>query len=267
MWDQSGVASVLALHQEMMGHKTRVIKNAKFDPYGIARFYGNRMYPSASIFRLAALSEARKYDVIHFHDGRQDLIDIIKRLYSNKILVQHYHGSFTRMTPPQRRAAMEKKVNAIIVATPDLLDYEYAQDPIYLPNPVDTNHFSPNKEWNNRKGLISLKPGQTKEQTTKMLHEHGFDFELDFLEGSTGHIPYQELPGHMGQYEYYVDLAILPGVNTLAHFHSLTGLQGLAMGLKVIDWNYNICEGLPRQHTPDRVAKQLEHIYDRVIRD
>ena len=57
--------------------------------------------------------------------------------------ILHYHGSDVRGSFPASRTPLEEGAKALIVATPDLLEYEFAKKPHYLPNIINTELFAP----------------------------------------------------------------------------------------------------------------------------
>ena len=137
---QAGVASVIAKWQAKSGHKTHVIKNIKHDKMKITFYYRGELVRNKYVFVIKSLLAIRNYDLIHLHDA-WFIVPFAKIMYPKKKFVMHYHGSLVRMNPIKKRAQWEKKVDAIIVATPDLLDYQYAKKPTYVPNPIDTDLF------------------------------------------------------------------------------------------------------------------------------
>ncbi|HIE18236.1 TPA: hypothetical protein EYP75_00775, partial [Candidatus Bathyarchaeota archaeon] len=69
VWNQAGVASVLAKYQRKQGHIADVIKRAGFDDYGIEKYYGTEIYQGQpfDFYRYAA-KKSSEYDVVHI-DG------------------------------------------------------------------------------------------------------------------------------------------------------------------------------------------------------
>ena len=57
-----------------------------------------------------------------------------------------------------------------------------------------------------------------------------------------------------------MDIKLIYG-NRPAPALSLTGLQALALGVKVINFEYQILNKFPSQHDPYNVVKELDSIY------
>ena len=69
----------------------------------------------------------------------------------------------------------------------------------------------------------------------------------------------------IGQYEYYIDVKRdFPGnvyAGKILQARSMSGLEALALGCKVIDWRGRIHEGFPWQHKGSEIARHLDEIY------
>ncbi|HLG37393.1 MAG TPA: hypothetical protein VI338_04605 [Nitrososphaera sp.] len=145
IWDQAGVACVLAKHQRKLGHKVRIMKRAGYDPYGILDFYGEpQLEVDGKTFIKKAIGQARDYDIVHVH-SLYKIIPEIRSKYAEKKLVLHYHGSEARKeTKDSVQLDAEQDSNAVIGSTTDLKPY-VGNDMIYVPNPIDIDHFRPVK--------------------------------------------------------------------------------------------------------------------------
>jgi len=260
VWDQASTASVIAKWQRKIGHETLVIKNQKHDALGSTSYYGGKLIKNKYIFVLKSVLAARNYDVIHLHDAWFMVVPL-RLLYPKKRIIMHYHGSIIRQELKEKiRHKNEKLVDVILVSTPDLLEYDYEKQPYYVPNPVDTDLFKPQKRVLNNKCFVSLKKDNDKEQFKKLMANQ--DVELDMQEnknGYVGSIQYKNFPDKLAQYEYYADIPIQDG--KIIKAHSVCGLQSLAMGLKVINYNFQIEAGLPSYHLPENVVQELEKYY------
>ena len=145
IWDQAGVACVLAKHQRKLGHKVRIMKRAGYDPFGILDFYGEpQLEVDGKTFIKKAIGQARDYDIVHVH-SLYKIIPEIRSKYAEKKLVLHYHGSEARKeTKDSVQLDAEQDSNAVIGSTTDLKPY-VGNDMIYIHNPVDIDHFRPVK--------------------------------------------------------------------------------------------------------------------------
>lgn len=261
IWDQAGVASVIAKWQAKSGHKTHVIKNIKHDKMKITFYYRGELVRNKYVFVIKSLLAIRNYDLIHLHDA-WFIVPFAKIMYPKKKFVMHYHGSLVRMNPIKKRAQWEKKVDAIIVATPDLLDYQYAKKPTYVPNPIDTDLFKKTKIPNCGYGFTSLKWDQTPETVRDFLKTLPYNFELHIRE-QTRVIEYSSLPSFLCTYEYFVDYPTYK--NKVIKANSCLGLQAMSMGLKVISHDGLIRTELPYEHTPEAAVKNIDKVYDEII--
>jgi len=261
VWDQAGTASVIAREQRKLGHHSLVIKNSKHDFVEITKYYGGMLVKNKYHFVIKSIFLARKFDIIHLHDAWFMVVPL-RILYPQKKIIMHYHGSLVRneMKGEKMRLGWEKLVNAIIVATPDLLEFEYSSQPYYIPNPVDTILFHKRSIPHNNKCFSSMKKGTDKNQIFYMLSR--FDFEVDLQQNKNRYvdsIKYKNFNKKLEQYEYYADLPVING--KLIHANSVCGLQAMSMGLKVVNWDYTISDSLPEYHRPENVVKEIEKIY------
>ncbi|HUT06095.1 MAG TPA: glycosyltransferase [Nitrosopumilaceae archaeon] len=261
IWDTAGVGSILAKYQRKLGHQVKVVTAKHLDPLNITRFYGNELWEmNKKFFGMKLLLESRKFDIVHVHSGLR-IGKQVKRIFNKPILI-HYHGSDVRLFPLEERRKHEKFYDKILVATPDLINFKYIKKPTYLPNPIDTDLFTKIEIPSNNKGVISLKKGQTIESIKKSLEEHGIQIDLEILE-QTQRKSFLEFKKFRQNYEYYLDLPFVNNEEIKAH--SLTGLQSMAMGQKVIDFDFIIKEELPEQHKPENVVKELNKIYEELL--
>lgn len=179
VWDQAGVACVLAKYQRKQGCRSKVVITRNADKFGIYDFYsksdndddGNGgsivdVVASPQEFADACLRRAEEADVIHVH-SRAEMVPILhKRFGNSKVIVLHYHGSDIRgikkFSLPHRSVASDiavaaiytarrirnrstnpqaqKMADMVVVATPDLLKLAPAMS-AHIPNPVDADHF------------------------------------------------------------------------------------------------------------------------------
>lgn len=258
IWDQAGTASVIAKWQRRIGHQSIVIKNSKHDKNKVTEYYGGILVSSKIIFILKSVILSRKYDVIHLHDAWFMPV-VLKLLYPKKRIIMHYHGTMIRMgTKETRRKIWERFVDVILVATHDLLEFKYAKQPVYVPNPVDIELFQFIKHVQNRKALIVPKKDQSIEDTMSLLSLHGYDVQLESLPKDKW-VLYKDFPNMLAEYEFYVDIPIING--KIIMVHSTTGLQALSMGIKTISPDFTMSNFLPENHRPENVVKLLDEIY------
>jgi hypothetical protein len=258
VWDQAGVGCILAKYQKQLGHETQVIKRVGFDRFGILSYYKQKEIKVflGNQFLRAAEKFAKDYEIIHIHDLFQ-MIPRIKKKYNNKKIVLHYHGSKLRNTSHEKRENCEKQADLILVSTPDLTHFV---DGKYLPNPVDTELFSQRKILHNGKALSLMTKSETSETVEKLLKSRKIVLEYETISRERKPIQYKEMPKFLSNYEYYIDLKFDESGNN-RKFFSMTGLQALSLGMKILDYNFKIVKNLPDIHKPENVIKQLEKKY------
>jgi len=147
----AGVSTTLAKYQRKIGHRAKVLVQEPH-PFG---YPGETVYTRTSRKLLHGLTSVLSANVVHYHEGPY-LVNLPRR-YSRlaeldykvakrlkKRMVFHFHGGEVR--EPARRAASERFFSEkILVATPDLLKF-VPKHAIWLPYPVDTELFFPNRK-------------------------------------------------------------------------------------------------------------------------
>lgn len=267
--DMASVAHVFSKQQRIQGHHSRVIILGRFDPFRISSYYPNHttvVRSSVIQFYLKALWMSRHADIVHLHDIARRL-SFWRRMYTKKPLILHYHGSQARDTPFEIRARWERHADVILLSTSDLLDHRYLKPPTYVPNPVDTDLFTPRDIPRNNRGLVLMKNDQSRHDTLSLLKEHGFgDIDWECRErGSTlvhcgvRNTLYSNMPDYLSSYEWYGDINILHG--KLYPSKSMTGLQAMSLGVKTIGSHFEVHDALPEQHRMAHAAKKLDSIY------
>ena len=74
-------------------------------------------------------------------------------------------------------------------------------------------------------------------------------------------LAHEEFAKTLIKYEYYVDVKRDYDKKNILEALSLTGLEALASGCKVINWKGKIIKGLPEEHRAKNVAKTWWDIY------
>lgn len=269
VWDTAGVGSILCKWQRKLGHRSSVLARSMFDPFGISRYYGSTTVDGGpELFFIKAHLMAVQAEVLHIHDLVR-LLSWWRRLHICKRIVLHEHGSRTRDTPPDVRAPLERYVDHILVAMPEMLEYGHTKQPTYLPIPIDTDLFMPRNIPQNNKGLVLMQRSQTKQETLRLLENHGYgDVNWDcvvrgnkLVYGGRRNSLYQDMPEMLSQYQYYADIRIVNG--TLLRDYSSTALQAMSIGLDVTGGpDYNIHNKLPDIHRPENVVATLNDVYE-----
>ena len=260
IWDQSGVSCVLAKYQRKLGHEVEVITRSGFDKFGIIKFYKEKTIkaPIGFWFLKKAENHAKNFDIIHIHDLYK-IVPMIKKKYPEKKIILHYHGTILRNTPKNKRKDAELKSNIILVSTPDLTKFV---DGTYIPNPIDIEHFSSRKIKKNNKALNLMTIWENKEKLEKLLIKNKICVKVDYIDREKNPIQYETIPDFLSNYEYLVDLKLVYDDKPMPAY-GMIGLQALALGLKVINYEFKFTKEFPEKHRPEKVTEKLMGIYEK----
>ena len=297
IWDQAGVACILAKYQSRQGHLASVLRINGQDKYGINRFYEEFViYSSQEDFIQRSLKEAEAAQLIHIHSRLDVLFPLREKFGRSKKIILHYHGtdirglvSSKKNSPkprsqinrisniiPQSKSFLRKKLwrnsssykihkkalstaDAVLVSTPDLLSL--AEGATYLPNPIDTEHFKPDESpRKDRKRALTIDTEATDvRRTLKYCKSHNMDTEIEVYDRTQKPVMYGKMPNFLKGYEIYVDVRYVNG-HVLENL-SKTALESLACGLEVLDHRLEYRRGLPLEYNPSTVLSKLSNFY------
>ena len=274
-------------------------KYDKFGFYEFYREYVTRV-PSEEQFLNYVLEEAKSVDVIHIH-SRVELIPKLRETFGkSKKIVLHYHGTDIRGINKQklphrsrqsdaairlifmyRRAKgivlLKKRIHPkaqslsdlIVVSTQDLLPHITAKEgirKIYLPNPIDSDLFNQNdsrtiEDGNNSNGkAVTMDTEVTNiPWILEHLRKHNLNLDVEVYNRIKNPLKYSELPSFLRRYKTYVDIKYVNG--KIIPALSKTGLEALACGLDVLDFDLRFRHGLPSEHCPLNVISKLSKEY------
>jgi hypothetical protein len=256
VWDQAGVACILAKQHRKQGHEVRILKRAGYDPFGISQFYGEPLLDmDGKSFLKFAVKQADGYDAVHVHSIYKIIPDLRKK-YPDKKLVLHYHGSEVRGKADPLREEAEGKADAIIGSTKDLQNY--VNNMVHVPNPVDTDHFKPDGALGDKAFTIRTTRGDA-QWVLDYIKKNGIDLDVEVIDREGSPIPYVQVPSVLRQYGTYVDIKYIDGMLLAAP--SKTGLESLACGLAVLNHELQFVKGLPEEHKPKVVAQKVMAAY------
>jgi hypothetical protein len=287
VWDQAGVAFVLAKYQKLRGHNSKAIMAREYDKYGIGRFYNEFIIETIKEdFIQRSLYEARSADILHIH-SRADMVSMFRKEFgtSKKIILQ-YHGSDVRGIKKQKlphRSKLsdlvvrgiftyrrirdiilrvhlnaQRMADAVIVSTPDLLPL--VSNAFYVPNPVDIEHFKPHILYQKKKKALTLETEVTNAQwVLDYCKNKNISLDIEIYDRSQNPIKHADMPSFLGQYTDYVDIKYVN--ETILQALSKTGLEALACGLSVLDYKLDRRHGLPDEYAPMNVVSRLESVY------
>ena len=256
IWSCAGVSSLIAKYMDLR-HDTRsdVVITEKWEKLGLNTYNTTRI-KSKPMFGIRGLAMARKYDLIHVH-YHSIFIPFLKFLY-DKPVIMHFHGSDVRENWGARIKRI-KRADQILVSTPDLL-IGGPRGVSWLPNPVDTMKFKPTSRTPIENRALTFSYGAD-EEARAIANHHGL--ELDIV----CDIHHSQVPELISHYGFYIEVKrdfkgrLLYDGSIL----SKTGLEALAMGLKVVSKDLSIREGLPEIHRPENVADSLFKIYEELM--
>jgi hypothetical protein len=192
------------------------------------------------------------------------IVPELRKKYRDKKVVLHYHGSEARKQSKdsiQRQA--EEMCNAVIGSTKDLEQFT-GQSMIYIPNPVDTEHFRPPESHRSRDATaFTFKTtGSDISWVLQHLKENEIDISVEVLDRQANPVSYSAMPSIITRYGIYIDLKYID--NMLLQALSKTGLECLACGLRVLNHKLEYVDIFPPEHQPERVAEKMLEIYNRL---
>jgi len=253
----AGVARTLAKWtNKTYGWNTDVYAMKKHDVFGHIAC-GKAWLGTDVGFRSHVFQDILGFDVVHLHEFDRFIYGIRKR-YPEKPIVIHYHGTDIRGRWNRKRKRWDI-ADVVLVSAPNLLEGA-PEKAKYLPNPIDPNFFYP-----------SPKPHEVDSNSALTFSHGAVDVAEELAEkyGLKLHIHHRdkkfiEMPHLLRQFSWYIDVKRSRGGVLLCRrggSGSMTGLEALACGLKVINSDGEIREGLPSQHWAENVVKILHPIY------
>jgi len=218
---------------------------------------------------------ARDFDIINIHTIDR-LVPLFKRIYPTKKVVLTYHGSEIRTNNYEGRSSIDLSTgkrnqwhlrekywvlaDAIIVSTPDLL--EGAPDNVhYVPAPIDRSIWTRKKSYEEKTAIYTQniwgKQGEADKIAYKWANKNKIN--LCILDKTKDVIPYQNYPGFLEKFEYYIDVKQDLNGEILDSLSS-TALQFLSLGGKVFH-NNKVYKKFPKEADSINVAKKIFNIY------
>jgi len=257
IWNTAGVACTLAKWtNRIYGANTDVYAMKKHDPFGHIT-YGEPRVETGRRFLLSIRQNMQNFDVIHLHE-LGSFIHKIKKYYPRKPVVLHYHGTDIRGRWNIRRRCWSK-ANMILVSTLNLLEGA-PEEARCLPNPVDTDLFypSPNSHEVNPNSALTFRHGAV-DIAEELAEKHGLELHIHYRNKR-----FLEMPHLLRRFNWYIDTK-RNNVGALlcrsGDSGSMTGLEALACGLKVINSDGEIRDKLPPQHRAENAVRTLHSIY------
>src|ERR687896_2535954 len=122
VWDQAGVACILAKYQRRQGYSSSVLRVNDQDKYGINKFYSDLITScSEQDFIQRSLREADSAQLIHVH-SRIDVIAPLREKYGkSKKIILHYHGTDIRGFSPPAVHQKHTRLGSILTSSKFLM--------------------------------------------------------------------------------------------------------------------------------------------------
>lgn len=255
VWNTAGVASVIAKFTDRgFGTSSTVITRKAVDRVGLTDF-GTAYGDGATVFFARALALARKADLVHVH-SLDRIVPWLKRAYG-KPVVMHYHGTDIEGRWKEKEARW-RRADYIAVSTPNLLEGA-PSSAAFHPNPVDTDLFKPHGPPTDPKSAVSFRYGMDHEAEMSAMK---LGLSLTWLDRWT--VPYSRMPETLSRFAYYIDMR-KPPAHQEARSVGKAALEALASGLRVVNWEGKVIEGLPAENEPMNVASRWNGIYAKLV--
>jgi hypothetical protein len=156
----------------------------------------------------------------------------------------------------------QRLADRVIVSTPDLI--QLVKGSVFLPNPIDTDHFNNKRLAKERsvdisKGVIVNSEVTNIELAMNYFEHKKIDLSIDIYDRTKNPIYYKDVPNFLKKYDVYVDLRFVN--RKLLKNLSKTALEALACGLRVLNYKLEYMNNLPSEHCPTNVVTILSSIY------
>ncbi|MHC4573381.1 MAG: glycosyltransferase family protein [Planctomycetota bacterium] len=261
LWNTAGVGGLIARYMDRMkGTDSIVYMWDKWDPYHQAtekvQIYSKKG-PLGKAQTVGLIAKCRGYDIIHNH-GIHGLTPWLRLFHPGKRIILHYHGTRIRDKWPQFRKFW-KYADEIIVSTPDLLEGAPC-GVLYIPNLVDwdiINRVKRAEKW----GQALTVSRWADDEAREIARTHGL--ELDIHDREANPVRHGGFLGFMAGYTHYIDIKRdFPPDGNILRAHSLTGLEAMALGLTVYNWEGVETDVNIELHRPDNVIPILWELYN-----
>ena len=103
---------------------------------------------------------------------------------------------------------------------------------------------------------------ENKEKLEKLLIKNKICVKVDYIDREKNPIQYENIPDFLSNYEYLVDLKLVYDDKPMSAY-GMIGLQALALGLKVINYEFKFTKEFPEKHRPEKVIEKLMGIYEK----
>lgn len=273
IWDLGGGSSISLKAMERIGYTGDVAMRTMHDPYGFTKFYGRlSLYIDGQPYLELCAHYARHFSIIHVH-GIYEILPKIRKLYPDKAIVMHYHGSdLLDCKDDDFRIMCEEHADVILYSTENMgehLKYIQSASVYYVPNPIDTDIYRPieNKERVDEAVMFTMR--YLNLQAVKDYLAIHCPWKYSIHDREKLPIPFHQIPEFYSGFTSFIDVKIVNSEKTddkPGRAMSNSGLQALACGLKVFNYNNDILMGLPEQHTMEYHADLMDRIYSDITK-
>ena len=248
------LAEFMAKYYEI---KSLVLITGRGDPYGLSTEFVKNLDCKYKEFFVRCWLKGLFFDIIHIH-GEDKTLKILKQTlpYKNKKIIIHYHGSDIRGRWEEKKHRW-KYADKILVSTPDLLEGA-PEGTEYLPNVIDEKICGLYRKRSKEKDSCFHVYHEASDIALDYFHRYGV--QLIIHHAKTEPLNHFDFLERLSRYEYYVDAKKREG--KILEAMSLTGLEALFMGVKVIKWDGTLISDFPVQHRSCNVASKLKRIYE-----
>lgn len=269
VWNTAGIGGLLARYLDRhfdydsiaLGRRTHLFDGAENEKTKV-------FHCGAKMFVLRSLWNCRNADIIHVH-GAFRVYPILRQAFPLKKFIMHWHGSKIR-DKWDDLSHINEDADLVLISTPDLFEGspEYVN---YLPNPVDEELCS--KALHEMKGLkthLKSKAYHSRRFALDKAKEYADIWGLDLVvhDRDTDLLPKLAHLKRVCCYEYYIDVKReFPPKTQILKAFSLSGLEALYMGCKVIDWSGALHQKFPTFHESYQVAIELNKLYQNLWSD
>jgi hypothetical protein len=256
VWNTAGVACILAKWLRKQGIQSRVISKglSVHDPFHYLDYYGEvPVYTSNNtVFMDNVNSLIQNANIVHLHSVPELIAPMKKK---GKKVVMHYHGSELVL-----KGVTTDNPDKILLSSPNLLDY--CPEGTVIPNPVDTELFHDIGKRGDKWLMFKIRY-----LDMGFIENYlGTEFSSrEVIDRDANPMLYKHMPEILQKYCGYIDIKFDKDYGHLVKVPSRTALEALACGLPVVNWEKKIVRGLPEEHKPENVVKQLIGIYKELV--
>lgn len=274
IWDIGGGSSVSLKAMKRIGYTGDVVMRTIHDPYGFTKFYGGLSFDlEGGPYLDFAIHYSTHFSIIHVH-GLYEILPKIKKQYPKKAIVMHYHGSdLLDCKDDEYRIKCERYADVVMYSTIDMADHlKYVESaPVYyVPNPIDTEIYRPIENSNRVDSAVMFTMRYLNLDAVQEYLAIHCPWTYCIHDRETSPIPFDKIPEFYSCFSGFIDVKIVNRKktdNNPGKALSKSGLEALACGLKVFNYNNDILEGLPEQHTMEYHTDLIDRIYSDITKD